>query len=70
MPKLFGFEVATPLLLRDRAMMVHGKVCAVETPGPRRTLILSVYREWNGTRYIIREGAYRKGREILNHLVR
>ena len=70
MPKLFGYEIATPISLRVRAIQSHGKVCAIETCGPKHSLILSVFGEYNGTRYILRSGVHRGGREILNHLVR
>lgn len=35
-------------------MQVHGKVCAVETRGPKHSLFLSVYGDSGGRRYIIR----------------
>lgn len=57
------------MTIKARAMQVHGKVCAIETRGPKRSLILSVFREFNGTRYVVRAGVQRKGKEILNHLV-
>lgn len=65
---LFGYPVETPLSLRERAQYEHGKLFTVSTPGPKRWLVLSVYREFNGTTYVIRRSV--RGAEILKVFVR
>lgn len=55
-------------MIKDRAMQVHGKICMVETRGPKHSLVLSVYREYNGTSYQIRRGAGSKTQRIMSCL--
>lgn len=66
---LFGFEIKPYLKLRDRALRVHGKVCAVETRGPKHSLVMSCYREHNGRTYEIRRGAGARGQRIFKIFV-
>lgn len=57
------------LTIKDRAMKVHGKVCMIETRGPKHSLVLSVFREFNGRTYEIRRGAGAKNQRIFKHFI-